>query len=1080
FTSADTTAPTLASHSPTAGAEAVTVTDNLILTFSEAVFAGSGGTINLYKSDNSLVESFAVDDLDVVSGLGTDTLTIDSFYDLDSAGVGYYVTIDATALTDEAGNAFAGITGSTTWTFTSADTVAPTITDLYPVDDSTDVGITENLVLTFDEAVIAGSGSLILYQSGESVSIIESFELSTTTRVSGLGTYTLTIDPTLDLDPTGVSYYLLIESDALTDLSGNAYTEIVNLPLWNFTSEDTTAPSMISFSPRDADGSPANAGATDNLVITLDEAVFAGTGSVNIYNSDFTLFESIDIQDNGQVTGLGTEIITLAPSKSLDANGAEYYVTVDSTALADSSGNYFAGVTGISDWIFTTADVTAPTILSVSPADEASSHGLTDSFSIVFSEAVTIATTGSINLHRSSDSSLAATLDVTNTQLISGDGTDTITFGFDATLDISTDYYLLIDAGAFKDDSDNDFAGIIGASDWHFTSAGPTVTLSIDHSIIGETGVATVTATLSAISSLTVTVDLVTSGTATIGTDYTLSSSQLTFEAGTTTATTEIFGNQGALDAETVIVAIDTVSNGTEDGEQTVTTMFDTTAPTLADIALADGFDTGNSSSDLITNVDIPKFTGTTEAGATVSITIPSAQIDLNTTADVSGNWNILLSNLSDGDYTAAISATDSYDNTSTENVTFTIDTTAPSASNVAATEGASANMGYSTGDTLQLTVTMNEAVWVTGVPSLTLATGGTLQSATYVSGSGTDSLIFNYTVQAEDASSDLALSTNIISLNGGSLEDTAGNTAWLTLPSPGVTGSLSANQNISINPSISFTQTITESFEAEGQLDNDLIITLTNDTFRGTVGSTFSDIQLSGLPSGITSTAILTADNQITVSFSGVTTSTDAGDITSNIVSSVMDSQFSFVLNDTAFTNSTAASQVANTADALVDLHYYDAIISGTTQISTPTVLTGGSYIIEFTGGLIDAGDKVDLTGFGTDDKIAINTGIFQVLQPFFQSANILKSSFLTYTLKNNSKSWSAQFTHQRSLSYLGEAFTAISSLGTIKWASASNKLIFHYKIETTPRTATLATNLTVSPDNGTTDLIEVGDYVI
>jgi fibronectin-binding autotransporter adhesin len=82
--------------------------------------------------------------------------------------------------------------------------------------------------------------------------------------------------------------------------------------------------------------------------------------------------------------------------------------------------------------------------------------------------------------------------------------------------------------------------------------------------------------------------------------------------------------------------------------------------------------------------------------------------------------------------------------------------------------------------------------VIVTGTPQLTLETGTVDRSVDYVSGSGTDTLVFNYTVQAGDTASDLDyLSSNALALNGGTLRDAAANDAVLTLPAPGATGSL-------------------------------------------------------------------------------------------------------------------------------------------------------------------------------------------------------------------------------------------------------------------------------------------------
>ena len=70
-----------------------------------------------------------------------------------------------------------------------------------------------------------------------------------------------------------------------------------------------------------------------------------------------------------------------------------------------------------------------------------------------------------------------------------------------------------------------------------------------------------------------------------------------------------------------------------------------------------------------------------------------------------------------------------------------------------------------------------------------------------YTSGTGSNDLIFNYTVGASDQSSDLSyISTGALSLNSGTIQDSLGNNAILTLPTPGATNSLSNNEAIIID----------------------------------------------------------------------------------------------------------------------------------------------------------------------------------------------------------------------------------------------------------------------------------------
>ena len=104
------------------------------------------------------------------------------------------------------------------------------------------------------------------------------------------------------------------------------------------------------------------------------------------------------------------------------------------------------------------------------------------------------------------------------------------------------------------------------------------------------------------------------------------------------------------------------------------------------------------------------------------------------------------------------------------------VDTVVPTVSGVEITSTPS-NATYSTGDTIEATVTFDETVNVTGAPQLTLTIGTENKTASYTSGSGSTALIFGYTVIAGDED------TDGISIDGlsGTIADAAGNAADLT-----------------------------------------------------------------------------------------------------------------------------------------------------------------------------------------------------------------------------------------------------------------------------------------------------------
>ncbi|MEY4592166.1 MAG: hypothetical protein RIR18_1061, partial [Pseudomonadota bacterium] len=108
------------------------------------------------------------------------------------------------------------------------------------------------------------------------------------------------------------------------------------------------------------------------------------------------------------------------------------------------------------------------------------------------------------------------------------------------------------------------------------------------------------------------------------------------------------------------------------------------------------------------------------------------------------------------------------------------VDKVAPTVSSVSITsadgiQGSKLNAG----DVVHIAVKMSEITAVTGNPQLALTIGKTKVLANYATGSGTDSLVFNYTIQpGQNDTNGIAIPKDCLSLNGGTLADSAGNAA--------------------------------------------------------------------------------------------------------------------------------------------------------------------------------------------------------------------------------------------------------------------------------------------------------------
>ncbi|MFA5793325.1 MAG: Ig-like domain-containing protein [Candidatus Gracilibacteria bacterium] len=225
----DAVAPTVSTLSPLDGATAIAVDSNLVLTFPEAVAVGTGNIVIKNTADDTTFETIAIGSAQV-TGTGTTTITINPTASFASS-TGYYVQIATTAIDDLVGNSYAGIADTTTWNFTSADVIAPTVSTLSPLDGATAIAVDSNLVLTFSEAVAVGTGNIVIKKTVDNTTF-ETIAIGSA-QVTGTGTTIITINPLLSLT-NDTEIYVQIDATAIDDLSGNGYAGIADATTWNF------------------------------------------------------------------------------------------------------------------------------------------------------------------------------------------------------------------------------------------------------------------------------------------------------------------------------------------------------------------------------------------------------------------------------------------------------------------------------------------------------------------------------------------------------------------------------------------------------------------------------------------------------------------------------------------------------------------------------------------------------------------------------------------------------------------------------------------------------------------------------
>lgn len=206
---ADTTAPTLMGLAPAAGSVDVALASDLVLTFSEAVQAGSGDVV-IRNDSGEEVRRIAITDTSQVSISGS-VVTINPSQDL-PGGSALSVSVAAGAIVDRAGNGFAGITDPSVFRFSTLDPVT-TITGTGGADSLTGSAGTDRLYGLAGNDTLNGAAGNDLLDGGDGSDLASYAGLSAAVRVS------LAIGGAQDTGGSGIETLVSIEN--LLGGSGN-------------------------------------------------------------------------------------------------------------------------------------------------------------------------------------------------------------------------------------------------------------------------------------------------------------------------------------------------------------------------------------------------------------------------------------------------------------------------------------------------------------------------------------------------------------------------------------------------------------------------------------------------------------------------------------------------------------------------------------------------------------------------------------------------------------------------------------------------------------------------------------------
>ena len=361
----------------------VPLESNITLTFSEPV-----RYLNNYAIDNiSIDEYLTLKETDINgNNLAFDAsissekamITIDPEYHFNSQQK-IYVAI-AAGLEDSLNNALSAQSA----TFTALDTNSPSVI-FDPSDKSVNVPRNKSITISFTEPVRSISNLPFDDNNVDDVVQLKEVNINGTDIPYGATINAektvITVDPLSDFNFQQTIYVGII--NAIEDTSNN----LVGTASSIFTTEDDPlkGPSIIRLSPPD---NSVDVSRDPILIVTFDENIVGGTGSVIIYeysNETTNEFEKIDME-LGDLIQINRNRLLINPEKEFKSL-TSYYILFGVETIIDAGGNLSTGILDKETWNFTIRDLTLP-LVTILPADSRNDVPIDTNVVLTFSEPI--------------------------------------------------------------------------------------------------------------------------------------------------------------------------------------------------------------------------------------------------------------------------------------------------------------------------------------------------------------------------------------------------------------------------------------------------------------------------------------------------------------------------------------------------------------------------------------------------------------------------------------------------------------------------------------------------------------------
>lgn len=240
----------------------------------------------------------------------------------------------------------------------TVDAANPVAISYNPTSGVEGVAVTSNLVLTFNEIIKKGEGTIVIASEVDTQRI----NLTSDAVTIGDDKRILTINPPNDLE-ADENYTVTFEGTIVTDLLGNKFMGLPDATSWTFKTVGSSGLPLVGLSPLP--------GSTEGSIIKL-ELIFAadvrkGTGNIAVYETA-TNVKVAEMAITGQSVTVDGKRVTVRLGTPLKFATA-YYVLADAGTIVDADGKAFEGFLLPTSWAFTTTSGSGNALVAWLPMD---------------------------------------------------------------------------------------------------------------------------------------------------------------------------------------------------------------------------------------------------------------------------------------------------------------------------------------------------------------------------------------------------------------------------------------------------------------------------------------------------------------------------------------------------------------------------------------------------------------------------------------------------------------------------------------------------------------------------------------